>query len=220
MKEDKSYSSLPAADNITGTEIVSMTQFKGENKDSVKVTLDVLKSFFTADLTFSDIEGALSATTDGQYFRVIEGNAYVSYRNDNGTATNVTDEVVTKLNEAILVANLWKVHVIGNVTGDTVTIDPNLGGMQTLTLTQAKTTLSIAPITGPSGLYRQITLFIKQGSGANKITWPDSSKISWSNEVEPHPSYVAGMMDIVTLISVDDGAHWIGMPNGAWFNVQ
>ena len=218
VPENKSFSILPDSSNIVGTELVAMTQFTGAEKDSVKVSLDVLKAFFTTDLTFNTVANALIATTNGQYFRVINGNGFIAYRNDNGVATNLTDEIVTTLNDAITVANLWKIYAKGNVLTPTVVIDPNVGGMQTLTLTQPLTTLSIAPVTGPTGLYRQLTLFIKQGSGANKIAWPGVAKLSWSNELEPHLAYTANKMDIITLISVDDGAHWIGMPNGSWIN--
>lgn len=58
-----------------------------------------------------------------------------------------------------------------------------------------------------------ITMLITQGSGSNKVTWPDN--IKWANGYPPTLSYKAGKTDIITFISYDLGESWLGLMTAA-----
>lgn len=101
-------------------------------------------------------------------------------------------------------------------TGATITVDPVAGTVQNLVLSQAQSTLTVKPTNDADGFARQITLFIKQGTGSNKITWP--ANVYWSNGRVPVLSYTLNTIDLVCLISLDKGATWRGVFNGGWFS--
>lgn len=61
---------------------------------------------------------------------------------------------------------------------------------------------------------RQVTMIIEQGTGANLANWP--STIRWSRNRIPVLSLEKGRMDVVTLMTYDQGINWFGFFNGGW----
>ena len=139
-------------------------------------------------------------------------------KKDADLAQEAANSVLDVKNTLEQVLAFYKVVDHKEITGTEVTIDPNAACMQSLTLTQPNTTINIGELTGPTGIYRQLTLLIKQGTGANLADWGYS--VRWSNARKPTLSYRKDAVDLVTLLTVDGGLTWLGMFNGGWFNVQ
>lgn len=100
------------------------------------------------------------------------------------------------------------------VTTSTYYLDYFTYSLFNLTLNSAKTAIQFAGVTPPEGKGIQIQLFLKQGTGANTVTWP--SNISFANGQQPVLSTTKGMIDIIQLTSVDSGATWYGSQLDSW----
>lgn len=59
-----------------------------------------------------------------------------------------------------------------------------------------------------STMVKQITLNLIQGTGANKVAWPNNVK--WSNGRPPVLSFTPGASDMVTLLYAGSAVGWIG----------
>lgn len=68
----------------------------------------------------------------------------------------------------------------------------------------------------PAGYTWSFTVRLRQGTGANKVTFPAS--VHWSNNRPPVLAYEAGTADLLTFMSVDNG--WLGISDGSWFDVS
>ncbi|MDQ0124698.1 hypothetical protein J2W17_003652 [Pseudomonas lini] len=86
-----------------------------------------------------------------------------------------------------------------------------------ITLTAPVCVLSLLNEQVPAGFQSAITLTLRQGTGANKVTWP--SNVVWQFNRPPVLAYVQGMSDMVTLVSDPVTSKWRGMVDGGWFNV-
>ena len=68
----------------------------------------------------------------------------------------------------------------------------------------------------PAGYTWSFTVRLRQGTGANKVTFPAS--VHWSSKRPPVLAYEAGTADLLTFMSVDNG--WLGISDGSWFDVS
>ena len=95
----------------------------------------------------------------------------------------------------------------GNVTG-TVNIDMVYGNVVTATIVTGATTLNFInpPATGKAGT---ITLFLTNG-GSQTVTW--DPQIDWAGGTAP--TLTAAGIDVLTFITVDEGAIWYGFAAG------
>ncbi|AUZ95511.1 minor tail protein [Salmonella phage PMBT28] len=91
----------------------------------------------------------------------------------------------------------------------TVTLDLSLASHFDITLNSATCALSISGATTLLDTAQEVVLSLKQGTGANLVTWPGNVK--WANGLKPPLSYVQNKIDIVQLISYDRGATWLGI---------
>ena len=62
----------------------------------------------------------------------------------------------------------------------------------------------------------KLELFIKQGTGTNTVTWP--SNIKWENGIEPVLSLEKDHVDLISLISLDNGQNYYGFAKAVWMN--
>ena len=106
---------------------------------------------------------------------------------------------------------LYKLRSVA-ATG-TAVLNLSLGTEFAVTLNSPQCTISFTNPSNLSDVSQQISIRLKQGNGANKVTWP--STIKWPNGVPPTLSYTAGKTDIITLVSDDKGASWFGFFAGA-----
>ncbi|MGP5481326.1 hypothetical protein ACTXNO_27360, partial [Pseudomonas helleri] len=67
-----------------------------------------------------------------------------------------------------------------------------------------------------AGYTWSFTVRLRQGTGANKVTFPGS--VHWSSNRPPVLAYEAGTADLLTFMSVENG--WLGISDGSWFDVS
>lgn len=85
-----------------------------------------------------------------------------------------------------------------------------------ITLTEPLCVLSLLNEFTTPGYVRSITLFLRQGTGANKVTWP--TNVRPQGKLPVVLSYEQGDLDTVTLVS-DPGTDtptWLLFANGSW----
>ncbi|MBB3142182.1 hypothetical protein [Halomonas organivorans] len=103
---------------------------------------------------------------------------------------------------------------------ETYTLDASAGdGVFDLTLSAPSVALTIPTPAIDNGRARVVTLLLRQGTGANQVTWP--ANIHWVGNRAPVLTYDAGSLDSVTLMAhlVDGAPAWLGYYNGGWHHV-
>lgn len=106
---------------------------------------------------------------------------------------------------------LLPTNVVTTVNGanSSATIDPNNSTDVILVLNEPVTSLTISPLVGTKANVRvEFYLTVKQGTGANKITWP--SNVKWPHGANPVLSYTADAEDTLALYTLDGGVTWKG----------
>lgn len=93
-------------------------------------------------------------------------------------------------------------------------LEPSKYNVFNINLTEPITTISLSANDVSSANLIEIRIYLKQGSGANTVTW--SNNIKWLNDVTPALSFEKGKTDIVQLSSVDGGASWLGSMVASW----
>lgn len=98
-------------------------------------------------------------------------------------------------------------------SGASRTIDVSAVNVVDLTLS-ANCTLTMSGSTAGSAY--SVTLIIRQdGTGSRLVTWPSGTK--WAGGAAPTLSTAAGAVDVVSLLTVDNGATWLGFICGKAF---
>jgi hypothetical protein len=85
-----------------------------------------------------------------------------------------------------------------------------------VTLDQPQCVLNFLNADVPAGYTWSFTVRLRQGTGANKVTFPAS--VLWSSNRPPVLAYEAGAADLLTFMSVDN--RWLGFSDGSWFDVS
>ncbi len=86
-----------------------------------------------------------------------------------------------------------------------------------ITLNRPSCVLSLLNAVVPAGYQGAVTLTLRQGTGANLVTWPSS--VLWQYNRAPVLSYKQGAFDMITLVSDPVTNKWRGLVDGGWFNV-
>lgn len=105
--------------------------------------------------------------------------------------------------------------VINSISGKSdVTIIPSKYNVYNVVLSADTTTFIINSAgLAPTDL-AEIRIYLKQGTGANTIAWPENVK--WLDGIKPVTSFTKDSIDVVQLSSVDGGATWLGSMVNAW----
>lgn len=105
--------------------------------------------------------------------------------------------------------------VINNISGKSdVTIIPSKYNVYNVVLSADTTTFIINSAgLAPTNL-AEIRIYLKQGTGANTIAWPENVK--WLDGIKPVTSFTKDSIDVVQLSSVNGGATWLGSMVNAW----
>lgn len=105
--------------------------------------------------------------------------------------------------------------VINNISGKSdVTIIPSKYNVYNVVLSADTTTFIINSAgLAPTNL-AEIRIYLKQGTGANTIAWPENVK--WLDGIKPVTSFTKDSIDVVQLSSVDGGVTWLGSMVNAW----
>lgn len=138
------------------------------------------------DLWFDTDDGSLSVwwNTEGYWVAVGGGSSEFS---------DATETLKT-----VAAAGATETLDIGEASAFDVTLDENV------TFTFAGTT---------SGVACSFTLITRQdGSGGNSITWPAS--VDWAGGTAPTLSTAAGVDNVFTFLTVDNGTTWLGFAAG------
>jgi hypothetical protein len=130
----------------------------------------------------------------------------LSFDNTTKLWKDSKNEVVTAID-----GGNWAAQTAATVTG-TYVINPNLASYFNLTLTGV-TNFSTFGISRPridsSTRASRITVALKQGgSGSYTVTWPASVK--WKANTPPVLSTTVGAVDVIDLITFDNGTTWLG----------
>lgn len=115
-------------------------------------------------------------------------------------------------------------NLSSNTSESTTVLNHTVGANLSLivtnnTINNITLTSSTCHITIQSNLSDQhnvcyVYLMLKQGSGANQVTWGDN--IKWSYSRLPRLSYEPNYIDMITLMTLDGGVSWIGNPTIGW----
>lgn len=105
--------------------------------------------------------------------------------------------------------------VINNISDKSdVTLIPSKYNVYNVVLSADTTTFIINNAgLAPTNL-AEIRIYLKQGTGANTIAWPENVK--WLDGIKPVTSFTKDSIDVVQLSSVDGGATWLGSMVNAW----
>ncbi|MEJ3595346.1 hypothetical protein [Pseudomonas bubulae] len=85
-----------------------------------------------------------------------------------------------------------------------------------VTLDRPQCLLSFLNTDVPAGYTWAFTVRLRQGTGANKVTFPAS--VHWSSKRPPVLAYEVGAADVLTFMS--DGNGWLGFHDGSWFDAS
>lgn len=95
----------------------------------------------------------------------------------------------------------------GTVT-NTLALDISTAEYFSAVLSSPNCTVSFTNVPVTANVVQTFVLSLRQGSGANLVTWPSSVK--WSFGRKPVLSYAQGVSDVFEFISYDNGATWTG----------
>lgn len=94
---------------------------------------DIVASLDTASFTFPDEESGLAGTTDGQYFRVPQGEgaelAFIYYRNNAGVAQIVATTASGEIAKLIKASSDGNLVVISDIDGVAIEVKDDFGDM-------------------------------------------------------------------------------------------
>lgn len=99
--------------------------------------------------------------------------------------------------------------------GAAVTIASDQALTFDITLNQANTTLGITAISETVGTQREITVILRQGAGANKVSWP--TNIDWAYGAEPVLAFTQGKYDRFQLIKIQGQNNWMASTVGGTY---
>lgn len=215
---------LPLSSNITLTaaQLTDMASLAYSNSTYVPKTFLINNkplSGTNIQLVAADISDVYSRTESNGLFALrittingyaLNSNVTLNY-NDVGTYSKAQIDA----KDAALQANIdTKVTItqdlltINNVE-DTLELDMSDGKrVFKATLTAPVTQLSVINASGSNLNSQTITMLLKQGTGANKISWP--SNVKWSYGREPVLTFTKDSIDVIQFLSIDGGSTWYG----------
>ena len=211
--------------NITlgAAQLTDMASLSYSNSTFVPKTFLVNNKALTGtniQLVAADISDVYSRTQSNDLFalRITRINGYAL----NSDITLNYDDVGTYSKKQIddkdkvLQANIdTKVTIVDDLlalntlTGTSLEIDLSDSKTAfTVTLSAGTTNFTIVNASGNSKNTQSFTVAMKQGTGANKISWPDS--ILWSYGRVPVLTFTKDSTDVFQFVSYDGGSTWFG----------
>lgn len=193
--------------------------------DKLTVAVQIVHDFGQADTDSIDnpeggvirtLEGINKAIDDALPNYADAGAAATESKNarDQAQAAQAAAEAAAGSAGSAAASAIYKTK---NYTGaNTIAVTPMDATIHNLSLDRVTTAVTVGGTTDAAGMARQVTLFLTQTTGSNKVTWP--ANIKWSNNRVPILSYGVGTVDMVSLITQDKGVNWRGVFNGGWFN--
>lgn len=152
------------------------------------------------DIAFCEEDGTFY-TWNGDYPKLIEAGTTPE------TAGGLSQTGFTSFSGGSSGSGGNKIYDLGSV-GDTLALDLSKASIFTFSLTEANTSLTLNGASSQKGYAQEYTLVITQGVGAGVIAWPDN--IRWQYGNAPVLSFTQGLVDIINLVTFDNGVSWIG----------
>ena len=215
---------LPLSSNITLTasQLTDMASLAFSNSTYVPKTFLINNkplSGTNIQLVAADISDVYSRTESNGLFALrittingytLNSNVTLNY-NDVGTYSKAQIDAKDAALQAKIdtkVTITQDLLTINNVE-DTLELDMSDGKrVFKATLTAAVTQLSVINASGSNLNSQTITMFLTQGTGANKISWP--SNVIWSYGREPVLTFTQNSIDVIQFLTVDGGSTWYG----------
>lgn len=152
------------------------------------------------DIAFFEEDGTFY-TWNGDYPKLIEAGATPE------TSGGLGQTGFTSFSGGSAGSGGNKIYDLGSV-GQTLALDLSKGSIFTFSLTEPNTVLSLNGASPQKGYAQEYTLVITQAIGAGGIIWPDN--IRWQYGNAPVLSFTQGLVDIINLVTFDNGVSWIG----------
>ncbi len=165
---------------------------------------------------------------NGKYFvNPTDMSIYVAAALHSGTIASFSstgpDQVTIVTGTEAIIANRTKIATQDWVTsreskviafnGDTdLTLDTSTALTFDITLTQPTIQISFLLATEAAGTQHETILFLHQGAGANKVTFP--ANVKWSYDSNPVLSFNAGQVDVFSFIKKAGDSNWYGSSIG------
>lgn len=137
--------------------------------------------------------------------------ASITYPTPDTAQVVTTSPTATRtLNRSIMATQDWvngresKVQTVN--AGASVTIDSTTALTYDITLNQASTSLGITISGETVNTQHELIIILRQGTGANKVTWP--ANVDWSHQSEPVLSFAQGLYDKFSLTKIQGQANW------------
>ena len=170
--------------------------------DSGNIALDYVKNVFVAS-------GMMAVTTQS-------GTQQYDLRTEYSSSEQSTDD-----SQVITVNTKTKYHSITLNTPNSSIAFVNPSANPTQLADNSESSGSDAPSTPTvpdmtSSTVIKLELFIKQGTGTNTVTWP--ANVKWENGIEPVLSLEKDHVDLISLISLDNGQNYYGFAKAVWMN--
>ncbi len=102
-------------------------------------------------------------------------------------------------------------------TANTATYPLTITNANVLEITLANNVIFTLPTT-PAGTACSFTLYVKQGTTARTVTWPNSTKLKWAGGTAPVVSTGSGAIDIFVFETINGGTTWFGSLVGKNFS--
>lgn len=99
--------------------------------------------------------------------------------------------------------------------GASVTIDSASALTFDITLNQPNTSIGITANSETAGTQREIIVILRQGTGANKVSWP--TNIDWSHDAEPVLAFEQGKYDKFSLTKIQGQSNWMASTIGGTY---
>ncbi|QYW02285.1 tail fiber protein [Stenotrophomonas phage Philippe] len=132
-------------------------------------------------------------------------DALVAANSRSASSISAEQAQLAASNAAMGIYRIKKIPIAGaNVA---INPDADVASYYEIMLLEPTTTIIITDPTMAEGYYQQLTISLIQGSGANKVVWPE--KVKWAFGRPPVLDFKASHMDIVTLVYRGDGK-WFG----------
>lgn len=152
------------------------------------------------DIAFFEEDGTFY-TWNGDYPKLIEAGATPE------TSGGLGQTGFTSFSGGSFGSGGNKIYDLGSV-GQTLTLDLSKGSIFTFSLTEPNTSLTLNGASPEKGYAQECSLVITQAIGAGSVIWPDN--IRWQYGNAPVLSFTQGLVDIINLVTFDNGVSWIG----------
>ena len=144
------------------------------------------------------------------------GNISIDIPSTDGMVKSVNSQIPDENGNVVLSLDSSESHQSTDTINE-ISIDTHQRYHE-ITLSTSETTLKFIENQNSenNSTVLKLELFIKQGTGTNTVIWP--KYIKWENGIEPVLSLEKDNVDLISLISLDNGQNYYGFAKAVWMN--